>query len=170
MIITRVLFLFRLLLITLVAGLAPVGATSAAAAPPTSTSASGTWATTSAVFNSTRMAGGTTIIDLTATVAYTGTFTGTSIVRGILIFHPDGSATFHDIETFTGTVNGKSGTVTFQLFGGAGSGGDYHGTQIIIGGTGDLAKLHGLLRQVGGVTDITKGPAGTYTGRLLTTP
>jgi hypothetical protein len=87
-----------------------------------------------------------------------------------LIFHPDGSATFHDIETFTGTVNGKSGTVTFQLFGGAGSGGDYHGTQIIVRGTGDLAKLHGLLRQVGGVTDINKGPAGTYTGQLLTTP
>src|SRR5437899_465703 len=139
MIITRVLFLFRLLPITLVAGLAPVGVTSAAAPSSTSTAASGTGATTSAVFHSTRMAGGTTIIDLTATVAYTGTFTGTSIVRGILIFHPDGSATFHDIETFTGTVNGKSGTVTFQLFGGAGSGGDYHGTQIIVRGTRDLA-------------------------------
>ena len=48
--------------------------------------------------------------------------------------------------------------------------GAYHGTQIIVGGTGDLAKLHGLLRQMGGVTDVNGVPAGTYTGRLLTTP
>src|SRR6266849_402145 len=146
MIITRVLFLFRLLLITLVAGLAPVGATSAAAAPPTSTSASGTWATTSAVFNSTRSADGNTIIDITATLSYTGTFNGTSILQGKLIFHSDGSANFFSTETFTGTVNGVPGTVTFQVRGGGGSAGDYHGIQTIVSATGDLAGLHGLLR------------------------
>src|SRR5215208_5132605 len=107
---------FRLFLLTLVAVLALGGVSGAAAAPPTS--ASGTFTTTSAIFNSVRSADGNTIIDLSSTIAYTGTFTGTSAVRGILIFHPNGSANFHDVETFTGTVNGVPGTVTFNDSGG----------------------------------------------------
>jgi hypothetical protein len=169
MILGRILFAFRLLLVTVVALVAPVGATSAAAAPQvrSATPASGTWATTSAMFNSTQVVGGTTIIDLTATVTYTGTFTGNSVLHGILLFYPDGSAAFHDTETFTGTVNGKAGRVTFDLFGGSGPAGDYNGTQVIIQSTGALAHLHGVLHQVGGVTDITKGPSGTYTGQIF---
>ena len=45
-------------------------------------------------------------------MSYTGTFSGTSALHGILIFHADGSANAHDVETFTGTVNGVPGTVT----------------------------------------------------------
>lgn len=134
-----------------------------AASPPTS--ASGTFTTTSATFNSIRSAGGNTIIDLTATVSYSGTFNGTSIVQGTLIFHADGSANFHDTETFTGTVNGVSGTVTFNLTGGSTPEGLYHGTEVIVSGTGDLANLHGVLRQVGTVP-APIGPAGTYTGQI----
>ena len=55
--------------------LATLGLTgTAAAAPPAS--ASGTFTTTSATFNSVRSADGNTIIDLSSTIAYTGTFTG----------------------------------------------------------------------------------------------
>ena len=64
----------RLLLVPLVAALALAGATGAAAAPPSP--ASGTLTYTSSTFNSTRTAGGNLIADLSATVAYTGTFNG----------------------------------------------------------------------------------------------
>jgi len=42
--------------------------------------------------DSIRVAGGNPIIDLSATVAYTGTFNGTSTLHGTLIFHPNGTA------------------------------------------------------------------------------
>jgi len=49
------------------------------------------------------------------TADYTGTFTGTSTLHGTLIVHADGSASFHDVETFTGTVDGVPGTVDFVV-------------------------------------------------------
>lgn len=66
--------------------------------------------TTSATFNGVRFAGGDTIVNLTATILYPGTFSGTSVLHGTLTFQPNGTANFHDIETFTGTVNGVPGT------------------------------------------------------------
>jgi hypothetical protein len=160
---------FRLFLLTLVAVLALVGVTGAAAAPLTS--ASGTFTTTSATFNSVRSADGNTIIDLSATLAYTGTFNGTSTLHGHLIFHPNGSANFQDTETFTGAVNGVPGTVTFNLTGtarpGAAAGSFvYQATQVIVSGTGDLANLHGVLTQIGTVPNTAAGPVGTYTGNI----
>lgn len=158
-----------LTLLTLVAVLAPVGLTRAGAAPLTSIS--GTFTTTSAVFNSTQSVGGNTIINLTAHVTYTGTFSGASTVQGLLIIGADGSANFFDIETFTGRVNGATGTVTFILSGtgsttsppGVGS---YQGTDVIVSGTGNLANLHGVMRQVGTVPQEATGPLGTYTGSI----
>jgi hypothetical protein len=160
---------FRLFLLTLVAVLALGGVSGAAAAPPTS--ASGTFTTTSATFNSVRSADGNTIIDLSATLAYTGTFNGTSTLHGHLIFHPNGSANFRSVETFTGTVNGVPGSVTFNVTGtgrpGATAGSFvYQATQVIVSGTGDLANLHGVLTQVGTVSDTAAGPFGTYTGQI----
>jgi hypothetical protein len=160
--------LFRRLLLTLVAVLVPVGLTSAASPP---TPASGTFTTTSAVFNNTQVAGGNSIIDLTATVSYQGTFSGTSIVQGTLIFHPNGSANFHDVETFTGTVNGASGTVTFHLEGTGRPGTTagtfiYQATDVIVAGTGALANLRGVLSQTGTVPAAAVGPLGTYTGQI----
>ena len=105
----------RPLLVLVVAVLGLAGVTSAVAAPPTP--ASGTFTYTSSSFNSIRSAGDNTIIDTTGTVSYTSTFTGTSTLQGTLIIHADGSAIFHDVETFTGTVNGVPGTVTFNLAG-----------------------------------------------------
>jgi hypothetical protein len=166
---TNVLMLFAVL------ALALVTTTGAAASPPTE--ASGTFTTTSATFNSMQTAGGNTIIDLSATVSYTGTFTGTSTVHGILIFHSGGTgaqfppwrANFHDVETFTGTVNGVPGMVTFNL---AGTGsmappaGSFRGTGVIVSGTGGLANLRGVLSEVGTVPAALPGPLGTYTGQI----
>lgn len=154
----------RLLFVALVALLAVAGATGAAAAPPTS--GSGTFATTSAQFVNVRSDGVNTIVDpLVSNITYTGTFSGTSVVQGILIFYADGSAHFHDTEIFTGTVNGIPGTVTFNDDGGSTPAGVYHGTSVIVAGTGGLANLHGTMSLVGTVTG-PPGPSGTYTVQL----
>jgi hypothetical protein len=160
----------RMLLLALVALFAAAGVTGAGGSPPTEVS--GTYTTTSATFNSMREAGGNTIIDLTATISYTGTFTGTSTVNGILIFHSGGTgaqfppwrANFHDVETFTGTVNGVPGTVTFNTNGSNDPTAALKATLTIVSATGDLAGLHGVLNQVGTVGP--NGPAGTYTGQI----
>ncbi len=163
---TKVLMLFAVL-----AAVALGAAPGAAASPPTP--ASGTFTYLSSTFNSMRSAGGNTIIDLSATVSYTGTFSGTSTLHGILIFHSDGTgaqfppwrANFHDVETFAGTVNGVSGTVTFNLNGSNDPTGALKATDTIVSATGDLAGLHGVLSEVGTVP-APSGPVGTYTGQI----
>jgi hypothetical protein len=78
-----------------------------------------------------------------------------------LIFHADGSANAHDVETFTGTVNCVSGTVTFDLTVRNGPGfTDFHATDTIIAG------LHGLLNWER-VTLGANGPVGSYSGELV---
>lgn len=135
----------------------------AAAAPPTT--AAGTVGNTSATFLSVRPAGPNLIIELTATASYTGTFTGTSTIHGFLILHPDGSASFHDTEIFTGTVNGVPGTVTFNLNGTNDATLAVHATATIVDASGGLTGLHGVLHEVGTVV-IPTGPVGTYTGTI----
>ncbi len=156
---TKVLVLFAAL-----ATVALVAAQGAVASP--STAASGTFTYTSSTFNSIRSAGGNIIIDLSATVSYTGTFSGTSTVEGTLIIHADGSANFHDVEVFTGTVNRVPGTVTFSLSGRNDAAIDLKATNAIVSATGELAGLHGVLSMVGSV-QIPTGPFGTYSGQIL---
>ena len=152
-----------LLLVPLVVLLAVAAASGAAASPPTPVS--GTVGNTSATFNSVRAVGENLIIDLSATASYTGTFSGTSTINGVLIVHPDGSANFHDVEVFTGTVNGVPGTVTFNLNGSNDSALTVHATATIVDATGGLAGLHGVLHEVGTVV-VPSGPVGTYTGNI----
>lgn len=153
-----------LLLVPLAALLAVVCVTGAAASPPMS--ASGTFAYVAATFNGVRSEGGNTIIDdLSATVSYSGTFSGTSTVQGTLILHADGTANFRDVETFTGTVNGVPGTVTFRLEGTANRAGVVNATDAVVSATGALTGLHGVLGLVGTVPSPI-GPVGTYTGQI----
>ena len=105
------------------------------------------------------------IVDVSATASYTGTFSGTSTLHGILIIHADGSANFHDVETFTGTVNGVPGTVTFNLTGSNDAALAVHATATIVDAGGELAGLHGVLHEVGTVVFPT-GPMGTYSGKI----
>jgi Protein of unknown function (DUF3224) len=154
---TKVLTLFAVLAVAL--GASP----GAVASPPTE--ASGTFTYTSSTFNSIREAGGNLIIDLSATVSYTGTFTGTSTVHGTLIFHANGRANFHDVEVFTGTVNGVPGTVTFNLSGSNDPALNLKATNAIVSATGELAGLHGVLSMSGSV-QIPVGPFGTYSGQI----
>jgi hypothetical protein len=63
------------------------------------------------------------------------------VAEGITIFHADGTFEAHDTGTFTGTVDGKTGTLTIS---GASSGVGTTGDGTIVGydGTGGLAGLH----------------------------
>ncbi len=163
----KLAFVLSLILFAL---LALLGVRTAFASPLTP--ANGTLTYTSATFNNMRSAGGNTIIDLSATVSYTGTYKGTSTVHGTLIFHSGGTgaqfppwrANFHDVETFTGTVNGVPGTVTFNLDGSSDPTGAFKATDTIVSATGDLAGLHGVLSEVGTVG--ANGPVGTYSGEI----
>ncbi len=152
---------FRLLLLTLVAVLSPLRVTGAAASPPTA--ASGTFRYTGEP-TSCRTAGGNTICEFPATVVtYTGTFDGTSTGPNTLTIHADGSANFHGFYTFTGTVNGIPGTVTFEANGAGTSDLQFQATLSSVSGTGALANLHAVLKQVGTVED---HPLGTYSGQI----
>ena len=153
----------RLLIFTTVALLAAVAAGGASASPPVA--ASGTFTYTSSTFNSIREAGGNVIIDLSATVSYTGTLTGTSTLHGTLILHANGTANFQDVETFTGTVNSVQGTVTFTLQGRTDQAGVITATDAIVSASGGLAGLHGVLSEV--ATLGPDGPVGTYGGELV---
>ena len=154
----------RVLLVTVVALIAAVAAPGAAASPPIA--ASGTFTYTSSTFNSIREVGDNLIIDLSATVSYTGTFTGTSTLHGTLILHANGTANFQDVETFTGTVNGVAGTVTFRLQGRTDQAGVITATDVIVSASGELAGMHGVLSEV--ATLAADGPVGTYSGEIVT--
>jgi len=144
--------------------LATMGFAAGAPASPPAT-VSGSYAYTDSWFESFRSAGGNAIIELNATVEYTGTFTGTSTVHGVLIAHADGSATFHDVEVFTGTVNGVPGTVTLNIAGSNDSALNVRATSTIVSATGALAGLHGTL-SLAGTVRFPQGPFGTYSGQI----
>jgi hypothetical protein len=155
--------LTRSLLIPLATVLAASTITAAHASTPMPVS--GTFAYQSSVFSDIRSAGPNTISENNvAHVIYSGTFSGTSTVEGLLIFHPDGSATAEDIETFTGTVNGVPGTVTLRLTGG-GPIPQFRGTDVVLRATGALAGMQGVLDEAG-VVVIPQGPQGSYTGQI----
>jgi hypothetical protein len=153
------------LLVPLGLGLVLGSATSVVAASPTPVNGAFTYL--GGTFGDVRMEGGNTIIgDLHATVSYSGTFAGTSQVSGMLILHPDGTANFHDVETFTGTVDGTPGTVTFRLEGRTDRAGVVNATDTMVSATGALVGLHGVLNEVGTVPNPALGPVGTYTGQI----
>jgi hypothetical protein len=115
--------------------LLPVGASASALS-----SGSGSFTTTGQVI-SVRQADGNTIVTATEVQTLTGVLAGTRMATGIEIFHPDGSFTAHDSGTFTGTVEGRTGSITIS---GASSGTGNSGSGQIVGdrGTDGLAGLH----------------------------
>ena len=83
-----------------------------------------------------------TIITLEITVCFRGTFDGTWVGTERDVFRADGTGTVHGSGVFSGTVNGRSGTMAFS----------YHVTisrngevtrWVVNQGTGDLAGLSG---------------------------
>lgn len=138
--------------------LLPAGASASALS-----SGSGSFTTTGQVI-SVRQAGGNTIVTATEVQTLTGALTGTRMATGIEIFHPDGTFTAHDSGTFTGTVEGRTGSITIS---GASSGTGNSGSGRIVGdrGTGGLAGLHlqGTFQPV--ITSSTTAE-GTYSAQF----
>jgi len=154
------------LLLLPIAVLLGIGSAPAAASPPTS--AHGTFTYLASTFDDVRVEGGNTIIDnLSATVSYTGTFSGTSTLHGKLVLHANGTANFHDIETFIGSVDGIPGSVTLSLEGATNPNGVVNATDTVLHATGALDDLHGVLDLVGSVPN-PSGPVGVYSGQLHT--
>ena len=153
-----------LLLAACAATLSTIAVTTAFASPPEAISGNVTYQ--SSTFNSIRVEGGNTIIDLSATVSYSGTFTGTSQLHGTLIIHKDGSANAHDVEVFTGTVDGVPGTVTLNLNLSSDPAFVVTGKDVITDASGDLTGLRGVLTVNAQVLDPLVGPVGTYGGQI----
>lgn len=127
--------------------------------------ASGKFITTSTTIHNETDDKFNTIIELSSTVAYTGTLEGTSTVQGTLVVRRDGSGDFEGVETFTGMVNGIPGTLTYKIEGNNDLYQAIKLTNLITSGTGELATLQGELFKEGIVRD--NGPAGTYTGQPI---
>jgi hypothetical protein len=84
---------------------------------------------------------GNTIVTATEVQPITGVLNGVRTAEGITIFHANGEFEAHDTGTFTGTVDGRFGTLTIS---GASSGVGNTGNGTFVGtnGTGGLAGLH----------------------------
>src|SRR5437899_828256 len=91
---------------------------------------------------SVRTAGRNTIITLEITVCFHGTFEGTWVGTERDRFHADGTGTIQGSGVFSGTVNGRSGTMVFSYEVSVTRNGDV--THWVVNqGTGDLAGLSG---------------------------
>jgi Protein of unknown function (DUF3224) len=125
----------------------------------TPTTGSGSF-TSTATNISVSQADGNTIITATETQILSGFFTGTRVAEGIQVIHPDGTFNAHDTGTFTGTVDGRSGTVVIT---GSSTGvGDSGSGQLVVEqGTGGLAGLHAQGTFQPTITGPTTA-AGTY--------
>jgi Protein of unknown function (DUF3224) len=125
----------------------------------TLSSGSGSFTATGEVI-SVQQADGNTIVTATEVQTLIGALSGTRLATGIMIFHPDGTFTAHDTGTFTGTIDGRTGSITIS---GTSSGAGNTGSGQIVGdrGTGALAGLHlqGTFQPV--VTSATTAE-GTY--------
>ena len=107
------------------------------------TNAEGTLAWLVVNFEGTRTAGINTIYQGTSTIAAGGTFTGDVTDAWVEVWHTN-FLNLRDVLTFTGKVDGKSGTLTIRLVGTATLPDlEWKGQWAILGGTGDLANLEG---------------------------
>ena len=119
-----------------------------------------------------RQVGENIIITFNVSGPATGTFTGSSVGTELDVVHPDGSITLHGVLLFTGSVNGRSGTLllTYEGIGNAVTG---HETLRFVGrqGTGDLAGVYANITAEGDVGAPEPGcnlsGVGTYTGNVV---
>jgi len=123
------------------------------------TSATGSFTATVTV-TSISQADGNTIITAIETQTLSGFLTGTRIAIGVETIHPDGTFNAHDSGTFTGTVNGMSGTAVITGSS-TGTGATGSGQFVVELGTAGLSGLHSqgtFQPTVTGSTTVT----GTY--------
>jgi hypothetical protein len=135
----------------------------AAAGPPSA--ASGSFTQVSFSQTNVRTTGAVTHFAFTEQDALTGTFSGSTVLQGSCVVQASGRAICQAVESFTGTVAGQTGSLTFRdvIFLDMTTGAA-HGSFTIISGTGGLAMLHGHGTFQG------VGTTGTYSGALVFAP
>jgi len=122
-----------------------------------------------------RQAGENLIITFNISGTSTGTVTGSVVGTELDVVHRDGSITLHGSFLFTGSVNGRSGTMVFT-YEGKGNAVTGHETLRFVGrqGTGDLSGTHANLTAEGDLGAPSPGcdvsGAGTYTGHVIFAP
>jgi hypothetical protein len=114
--------------------------TAGGAAAATSIQASGTITVVDNVADTVAQAGQNVKAHATAHVAFDGTLAGPATEIYSALTHADGSVILHGKGSFTGTVEGHSGTLTYVFRGVADS-----GRIVITGGSGGLEGIHGQL-------------------------
>src|SRR5439155_6130745 len=122
-----------------------------------------------------RQVGDNLIITFNVSGPATGTFTGSSTGTELDVVHRDGSITLHGTLLFTGSINGRSGTLLLS-YEGIGNAVTGHETLRFVGreGTGDLAGIYANVTAEGDVGAPSPGcyasGAGNYTGQYLFAP
>jgi len=123
-----------------------------------------------------RQVGENVIITFNISGTSTGTLTGSVVVGTEMdVVHRDGSITLHGSFLFTGSVNGRSGTMVFS-YEGIGNAVTGHENLRFVGrqGTGDLAGTYVNIAAEGDVGAPSPGcdlsGAGTYTGTVIFAP
>ena len=112
-----------------------------------------------------RLAGPNAVFSEANTFTTTGTLLGTLVCQVSGLVRPTGEGTAHATCTFTGTVQGHSGTAALRVnetF----AGDSAQGLFVLAEGTGDLANLHGQ----GSFTLNFVTGAGSYSGRFQFAP
>ena len=122
-----------------------------------------------------RQVGENLIIMFNISGTLTGTFTGSLAGTELNVVHRDGSITLHGTFLFTGSVDGRSGTMLFT-YEGIGNAVTGHETLRFVGreGTGDLAGVYANVTAEGDVGAPQPGcnfsGAGTYSGQIHFAP
>src|SRR5262249_33623982 len=104
-----------------------------------------------------RVADGNTFITAMQPFTVSGTLMGTEVLTFHEVIHPNGTVDIQSFGVFTGTVNGRAGTVLSRNVS-TGDSNSQAGHFTLFGGTDALATLHAE----GAWTFI--GSAGTYSG------
>src|SRR5215469_3257404 len=120
------------------AALAILSAVPASASP--GSPASGTFSPVTMTITSTRIDGGNTFVTANRTAVLTGSFAGPTTDTVTIVFHSDGATSVHGQGTCACTVDGISGTLSYQ-FVGAGTFPSSASGQYLIQGSGALAGL-----------------------------
>jgi hypothetical protein len=124
--------------------------------------ATGTVVQTSFTVTGARTADGVTFFTFAETDTLAGTFSGASVLAGECVQRTSGPILCRARETFTGTVSGIAGTVTFNdLITIDPTTGAFSGRFVIVGASGGLANLHGQGTFQG------QGTTGTYAATII---
>ncbi len=131
----------------------------AGATPPSD--ASGTIVVGSPGFALIRVADDVTIYTVTEHDTYAGTLVGLTIGESTLRLEASGNFTLEGQHVFTGTIDGRSGTLVLRIEARGIFPTSFVGQLVILSGTDGLANLRGSWTVQG-----IPGYAGTYSGQI----